>query len=185
MVKNLFDILAREDAQIIGWTTDGLAFEVRDLEGMAKQILPKYFRHAKYASFQRQLNYFGFRKINKASTCPNVSTYCQPNFVRHNPDAMALIKRKTHSAKSRKWRVQKPNFQTSNPTADLYPTTGLDAIEPLPFVSYSFLVPPPPPLVKSISLPSTSSSSLSKTTEEFLYSQGHFSTTDNYLGLLF
>ena len=35
---------------------------VHDPEGLQEEVLGKYYRHSKYASFQRQLNYFGFKK---------------------------------------------------------------------------------------------------------------------------
>jgi hypothetical protein len=35
---------------------------VRNPVVLGQDILHKYFRHSKYSSFQRQLNYFGFRK---------------------------------------------------------------------------------------------------------------------------
>ncbi|CAM9455905.1 unnamed protein product [Chrysoparadoxa australica] len=36
---------------------------INDPETMEKQLLPKYYRHNRFSSFQRQLHYFGFRKL--------------------------------------------------------------------------------------------------------------------------
>ena len=36
--------------------------EVHSPKRLESEVLHKYFRHSKFASFQRQLNYFGFRK---------------------------------------------------------------------------------------------------------------------------
>ena len=37
--------------------------EVHSPQKLESHVLKKYFRHSKFASFQRQLKYFGFRKI--------------------------------------------------------------------------------------------------------------------------
>ena len=90
-LKSLLTILSQEDPSIIGWTLDGMAFEVRDLHQLSCNVLPKYFRHGKFTSFQRQLNYFGFKKMTKsrAKSC----TYLREHFTRDNTDNIFLIKR--------------------------------------------------------------------------------------------
>lgn len=50
--------------------------EVHNPFKLESHVLHKYFRHCKFASFQRQLNYFGFRKIagkGKMAPCSYVN----------------------------------------------------------------------------------------------------------------
>ncbi|OWZ00406.1 Heat shock transcription factor [Phytophthora megakarya] len=70
-VRTLYDILHDEDPRILSWSVDGAHFQVFDVPRLEREILPKYFKHCKFASFQRQLNNFGFRKWTKtrASVC--------------------------------------------------------------------------------------------------------------------
>jgi HSF-type DNA-binding len=42
--------------------------EVHSPHKLEAQVLNRYFRHSKFASFQRQLNYFGFRSYVNDST---------------------------------------------------------------------------------------------------------------------
>ncbi|GAB9470064.1 Hsf-type dna-binding protein [Globisporangium polare] len=99
-LKSLRQILDCEDQRILRWTQDGRAFEIHDLQRMMDVVLPKYFKHAKYTSFQRQLNYFNFRKWTKSKAV--VCTFSNPHFVRDQPCLSWRINRKksTHGGKA-------------------------------------------------------------------------------------
>ncbi|XP_027607564.1 heat shock factor protein 2 isoform X2 [Pipra filicauda] len=49
--------------RLITWSQNGKSFLVLDEQRFAKEILPKYFKHNNMASFVRQLNMYGFRKV--------------------------------------------------------------------------------------------------------------------------
>lgn len=55
-------ILSDESCSIISWSNGFVC--IHDPNELATSILPKYFRHSNFSSFQRQLNYFGFRKVS-------------------------------------------------------------------------------------------------------------------------
>jgi hypothetical protein len=60
-VKKLFDMVEREDDDIIGWVCEGSAFEVKDPKRLEAEILPKFFRHSRFQSLVRQLNFYAFK----------------------------------------------------------------------------------------------------------------------------
>ncbi|KAG3107724.1 hypothetical protein PI124_g17230 [Phytophthora idaei] len=91
-LRFLFQILEVEDPNIITWSHEGTAFQIIQPEELANQILPRYFKHNKVSSFQRQLNYFGFKKWTKTQTI--ICTFSHPFFLRADKDRMKLIKRK-------------------------------------------------------------------------------------------
>ncbi|KAG7381475.1 hypothetical protein PHYPSEUDO_005978 [Phytophthora pseudosyringae] len=88
----LYEILEVESSRVIRWSEDGLALQILDPVTVTEQILPKYFNHTNFHSFQRQLNYFGFRKWTKSKT--DICTFSHPSFRENRPEMLQLIKRK-------------------------------------------------------------------------------------------
>jgi len=63
-IKSLLHMLQDpENTEVIYWTKRG-SFIVRDCSEFETRILPKYFKTSKFCSFVRQLNTYGFRKVD-------------------------------------------------------------------------------------------------------------------------
>ncbi|RQM25218.1 hypothetical protein B5M09_000801 [Aphanomyces astaci] len=90
-LRSLFEMLETEDTQIISWTLDGSSVQVLDRHTLENRILPKYFKHSKFTSFQRQLNYFGFKKNTKFRS--HMYTFTHPCFRQNRKDLLAKITR--------------------------------------------------------------------------------------------
>lgn len=88
----LYEILQAENENVIKWAGDGLSLQILDPATVTEKILPKYFNHTNFHSFQRQLNYFGFRKWTKSKT--DICTFSHPHFRQNQPELLQLIKRK-------------------------------------------------------------------------------------------
>ena len=100
------EILENEDSTIINWDENGRSFQVLDSERFCKDVLPKYFRHRKLTSFQRQLNLYGFQRVHVGplggayyhplfrkdapANCDNIKRVVKKNFIQHiiQPHAM-------------------------------------------------------------------------------------------------
>ena len=64
---------------IVSWQMQGKAFKIHRPDLFLVTILPQFFSHAKYESFQRQLNLYGFIRIPKG---PMKGCYHHPLFIK-------------------------------------------------------------------------------------------------------
>lgn len=88
--QKLYALINAEPRDVVCWTEKGNAFKVVDVDKFSDNIIPKYFRHTKITSFQRQLNLYGFRRITKGE---DVGAYYHPKFLRGQRELVCEIKR--------------------------------------------------------------------------------------------
>ncbi|XP_051045174.1 heat shock factor protein 1 isoform X4 [Phodopus roborovskii] len=85
---------------LICWSPSGNSFHVFDQGQFAKEVLPKYFKHNNMASFVRQLNMYGFRKVVHIEQGGLVkperddTEFQHPCFLRGQEQLLENIKRK-------------------------------------------------------------------------------------------
>lgn len=82
-------------------TTANASNVVPDQERFGRELLPRFFKHGKFASFVRQLNMYGFHKVPqlqqgvlKSETETELCQFVNPHFQRGQPDLLCLIQRK-------------------------------------------------------------------------------------------
>ncbi|XP_015273988.1 PREDICTED: heat shock factor protein 1 [Gekko japonicus] len=89
-----------ETDPLICWSPSGSSFHVFDQGQFAKEVLPKYFKHNNMASFVRQLNMYGFRKVIHIEQGGLVkpekddTEFQHPYFIRGQEHLLENIKRK-------------------------------------------------------------------------------------------
>ncbi|KAH9479279.1 Heat shock factor protein 4 [Psilocybe cubensis] len=89
-----------KSAQFIAWTELGTSFVVSNVGEFSRSILGSHFKHNNFSSFVRQLNMYGFHKINRTPRAQRTSTDAQTwefshsKFLRGRQDLLDEIKRK-------------------------------------------------------------------------------------------
>ncbi|NXT21995.1 HSF2 protein, partial [Syrrhaptes paradoxus] len=102
--------------QLITWSQSGQSFLVLDEQRFAKEILPKYFKHNNMASFVRQLNIYGFRKVVHIESGivklerDGPVEFQHPYFKQGREDLLEQIKRKVSSSRPEENKIRQEDL---------------------------------------------------------------------------
>ncbi|CAI6492061.1 AEL_HP2_G0018460.mRNA.1.CDS.1 [Saccharomyces cerevisiae] len=104
-VNKLWSMLNDDsNTKLIQWAEDGKSFIVTNREEFVHQILPKYFKHSNFASFVRQLNMYGWHKVQDVksgsiqSSSDDKWQFENENFIRGREDLLEKIIRQKGSS---------------------------------------------------------------------------------------
>ena len=145
------------------WCENGLAFIVRDLNRFCEEVLPAHFCHNKWASFIRQLNLYGFRRITQGQSS---GAYWHKFFQKGEPHLLRGIKRSRRQGSGAKKKQQQQEQERENHSTGRYATRQQDDLNagwgssqppmhasvPLPPMSAVLPQLPPPPIISDEAL---------------------------------
>lgn len=87
------DLNEPELAKIVSWQPHGRAFAAHDPKRFEKEVLPRFFDQKYWASFRRQLNLWGFRRLSQSG--PDNGAYYNELFLRSKTFLCRSISRTT------------------------------------------------------------------------------------------
>ncbi|XP_041660822.1 heat shock factor protein 2 [Cheilinus undulatus] len=102
--------------EFICWSQEGNSFLVLDEQHFSKEILPKFFKHNNMASFIRQLNMYGFRKVMHIDTGivkqerDGPVEFQHPYFKHGQDDLLENIKRKVSSSRPEDTKIRQEDL---------------------------------------------------------------------------
>jgi len=85
----------------VSWTETGDAFKIISEESFVNNVLPKYFKRTKFASFKGKLYRWGFRRVNKGL---NAGAYFHKLFVKDDPSLCLHMRRQLNKSQKAQLR---------------------------------------------------------------------------------
>ncbi|CAR29441.1 hypothetical protein ZYGR_0AD01230 [Zygosaccharomyces rouxii] len=126
-VNKVWSMLNDEsNGNLIRWAEDGKSFVVVNREEFVHQVLPKYFKHSNFASFVRQLNMYGWHKVQdvKSGSIQNSSDdkwqFENEFFIRGREDLLQHIVRQRPANQARLSGPTDPGSGTANGNGEMH-----------------------------------------------------------------
>jgi len=102
-LRKTYHMIDTCDPTVASWSDNGETFVVKQPTVFETKIIPQFFKHSKFSSFVRQLNFYGFRKIKFSDTIKidakleaetaNFWRFRHENFLRGKPELLVEIRR--------------------------------------------------------------------------------------------
>lgn len=141
----LHRILSNEEFKdVISWLPHGRSWRVLKPKAFEEKVIPLYFRHAKYASFMRQVNGWGFKRMTQG---PDHNSYYHELFLRGLPHLCLKMRRPARSKQGNVDSDANPDFYRLSMVAPLPPGPGGSSSDPSP---KNTAVPPAPSMMSNI-----------------------------------
>lgn len=115
--QKLYALMHHDDNyESVAWLDHGKSFRILNPDRFSNEVIPKYFKHAKLTSFQRQLNLYGFRRITKGE---DQGAYFHPKFQHERQDLLDEIRRLPNKSALQSERASYPYYDNSGSSFNL------------------------------------------------------------------
>ncbi|CAB9520617.1 stress transcription factor A [Seminavis robusta] len=113
---DLLETDERNLREIVSWQEHGMAFQIHNRERFIDVIMPLWFPKLKYSSWVRQVNSYGFKRVQKEGN--DRGALYHSNFIRDMPELAAGIEKTKRKSKGNKQNA----FPFGRSTSSMHPS---------------------------------------------------------------
>lgn len=100
---------------IVSWQPGDYCFKVHDPTNFVTIVMPRFFKQTKYKSFQRQLNLYGFSRIDQG---PNRGSYRHKLFLKGRKDLLSSMNRQKNTQSESRSQLMPQEVETRTTDVD-------------------------------------------------------------------